>query len=312
MHAVPVTVDPTTPHSFTGEELLGLLRAGAPPRFLRRLLELYPSRDAWLAAPLLDGEEAPWRSAPAEAFDGTLLVLHTAQYPALLAAAPAPPPVLLVRGTPTALRAGVGVVGPRDCSDLGVIVATIAAETAFELGAPVISGLARGVDAVAHDVALANGVETVAFLGTGIDLHEDQDRIARICDAGGAVCSETIPGVPSSPQQLQARNRLIAALATPLVIAEGRDRSGTAGTARAALRQRRAVVVPQPKPSHRNLPTAALLHTLALPPAAAAERLGLRPDVLSSSSTTASTANAVCEDRATLRDAIRVFYWLGR
>jgi hypothetical protein len=108
-----------------------------------------------------------------------------------------------------------------------------------------VSGLANGIDAVAHQAALRDGVRNVAFLGHGIDVvfpAETADIRARIVSAGGAVASEYLPGEHYRKAQFVQRNRLQAALADIVVAAEGQRTGGTAHTVRFAATYRRPII----------------------------------------------------------------------
>jgi DNA processing protein len=122
----------------------------------------------------------------------------------------------------------VAIVGARACSSYGAQIAHQLACEFAAAGVTVVSGLARGVDAVAHRGSLEAGGRTVAVLGCGIDrdyprAHAD---LAQRIAAGGAVVSEYPPGVEPAPWRFPARNRIIAALADVVVIVEARERSG--------------------------------------------------------------------------------------
>lgn len=309
---------PTTsvPHHFDADALTGLLAVGAPPRFIRTLLTEYVDRDHWLASPLRPGEDPTWRSArPISTPDWQTLVWNTPAYPPPLARLSSPPPVCYVRGNPSAIADGVAIIGSRACTEMGRIVATLAADTAVELRAPVISGLAIGVDTIAHEVALARNGVSVAFLGAALDMlsNEQMRRADAIVDSGGAVCSELPPGTETAARHLYARNRLIAACATPLVVAEAALNSGSSACAVEALVQGRPVVVPRPRPGHRRQPGAAGLLALAAPPAKAATLLDIPHNTLARFPSTAPhLANAVCDTREELMAAVKIFVWLHR
>jgi len=92
-----------------------------------------------------------------------------------------------------------------------------------------VSGAARGIDAASHRGALAGGGRTIAVLGSGIDMpypRSSVDLIARIA-AEGSVVSEYAPGVPAEPHRFPARNRIVAGLASALVVVEGAAGSGS-------------------------------------------------------------------------------------
>jgi DNA processing protein len=125
-------------------------------------------------------------------------------------------------------RPTVAIVGARACSSYGSHVAHQLASEFATAGVTVVSGLARGVDAVAHRSSLDAGGLTVAVLGCGIDRdypRSNAELASRIAGSG-AVVSEYPPGVEPAPWRFPARNRIVAALADVVVIVEARERSG--------------------------------------------------------------------------------------
>jgi DNA processing protein len=155
-------------------------------------------------------------------------------YPAALWRLADPPVGLFVRGwSLERLPRRVAVVGSRRPSALGSDVARELGRGLATAGVAVTSGGAIGIDARAHEGALAVGGTTVCVLGSGIDvLYPATNRalLEKIVDHG-TVVSEYPPGVPAEPFRFPARNRLIAALSMGVVIVEGGERSGTRSTA---------------------------------------------------------------------------------
>lgn len=141
-----------------------------------------------------------------------------------------PPAALYVSGRPlTGLADRVAVVGARNCSSLGNEVAMSIGAGLGGVGACVVSGAARGIDAASHRGALQVGGTSIAVLGSGHDLpypKASRQLLARI-EASGAVISEYAPGVEAEPFRFPARNRLVAALARALVVIEGAHGSGS-------------------------------------------------------------------------------------
>lgn len=298
---------------FTPETLTGLLTAGVPPRQIRRLLCTYASEDEWRSAPLLEAEDATWRHVvPAPVLADHTLLWGQQNYPAHFELLPSPPPILYVDGDVSKVATGVGVIGARAMSPLGKIVATVAAETAVSLGAPVVSGAAQGVDATALSTAVAAGGTGVAFLGNGLSCGSDEQRMLRtaIVEAGGAVVSELPPSMAPTAGTLMARNRLIAASATPLVVCEAAVKSGTTACAAEAIMLRRPIVVPMPKPGHRRLPGAQGVLALAGNGQRAGKKLGWSNAASQMVAEKEQVANAVCDSREDLASAITVFWWL--
>lgn len=169
-----------------------------------------------------------------------------AAFPEALRAIPSPPKRLYGVGDPSALQEGLAVVGARKATPYGRSCAKRFATLAAERGVVIISGGARGCDAVAHEAALAAGAPTVAFLGGGCDVlypPEHRGLFQRIVDGGGAVVSEKPWGFPPMPYAFRERNRLIAGLARATLIVEAGLPSGTFSTADEALAANREVLV---------------------------------------------------------------------
>lgn len=167
-----------------------------------------------------------------------VVVRGDAAYPARLLHLTDPPPVLFLRGRERLLdRTSVAIVGARRCTGYGRrVAAEVAARLAGE-GVVVVSGLALGIDAVAHRAALEAGGGTIAVLGTGIDVEHPRSnaglfrRIAR----DGLLVSEFVPGSPALPHNFPRRNRILAALSRVVVVVEAAARSGALITAHHAL-----------------------------------------------------------------------------
>jgi len=178
----------------------------------------------------------------AQRIGAALLAWGEPAYPPLLAHIHDPPPVIYARGRIDLLaKKTIGVVGARNASVNG---RRFAKKLAADLGAGglmVASGLARGIDAAAHDGALATG--TAAVLGGGIDVvypTENRDLYDRIAETG-VLLSEVAPGTQPQARHFPRRNRIISGMARGVVVVEASPRSGSLITARLALEQGREV-----------------------------------------------------------------------
>lgn len=178
--------------------------------------------------------------------DARCLAPDDPSYPARLRELKSAPRQLWVRGTlAIAEPPAVAIVGTRRCTPYGERVARAIATTCARHGISVVSGLARGIDGVAHIAALDAGGRTVAALGTGIDQYYPkphralQDRIAR----DGLLISEFGPGESGHAGAFPQRNRLIAALADVTVVVEAPESSGALNTARYARELGRILAV---------------------------------------------------------------------
>ncbi len=129
-------------------------------------------------------------------------------------------------------RPAVAIVGSRKPSPYGIQTAFDLARDLAEAGVVVVSGAARGLDARAHEGALAAGGGTIAVLGTGIDVAYPPEHAALIDTVRrrGLVLSEFAPGAQPRPWTFPARNRIICALARCLVVVEGRAKGGTSNS----------------------------------------------------------------------------------
>ena len=172
------------------------------------------------------------------------------RYPALLKQIADPPPFLYLKGEAELLNTpSIAIVGARRASFYGLKIATKLATNLTELGITVVSGLARGIDAAAHQGALQAGGNTIAVLGCGLDIvypSENQKLYAQV-EKQGALISEFPLGTPPLSQNFPVRNRLISGLSLGVVVVEAALRSGSLITARLALEQGREVfAVPGP------------------------------------------------------------------
>ncbi len=165
-------------------------------------------------------------------------------YPRRLKEIDQPPPVLYLRGSllPEDEWA-VAVVGTRRITTYGRQITEEIASTLAGNGVTVVSGLARGVDAVAHQAALAAGGRTLAVLGSGVDMiypPEHQKLAERIIEKGTLV-SDYAPGTQPDGINFPPRNRIISGLSLAVVVAEAGDKSGALITAGFAAEQGRDV-----------------------------------------------------------------------
>lgn len=230
-----------------------LTRYGLPDAvFAAPYAELAAALGAPLAAALLepprpdtDREQAvqvslAWAQAPGH----RLLTLACPEYPSRLLDLHDPPPLLWVDGDPAALsRPMLAVIGARHGTPAGLDRARAFAAALGEAGWTIVSGLAAGIDAAAHDGALTTAAGTVALVGTGPDLvypARHRSLAARIRGAG-ALATELPPGTPPLAHHFPRRNRLIAALAHGVLVVEAARQSGSLITARQAAELGREV-----------------------------------------------------------------------
>jgi DNA processing protein len=185
-----------------------------------------------------------------ERLGGRVLLTMDADFPELLRTIPDPPPVLFALGQLRLLEPpAVAIVGSRDHTGYGAEVCRVLAAEAAAVGVVVVSGMARGLDAVAHRAALDSGGATIGVLGNGLGVvypsanRELYDRVA----SGGLLLTEFPPGERPHVGSFPRRNRLISGLARVTVVVEAAAGSGALITAGTALDQGREVLaVPGP------------------------------------------------------------------
>lgn len=237
------------------------LEPGLAPARLRALLKhagpaenVYALPDKALAALAGADLARQMRAPPGERLQGMidsalawaersgnhLLTWGDAAYPPLLLETHDPPPLLYVMGDLACLRRpSVAVVGARNATPGGLDNARAFARYLATEGWCVVSGLASGIDAAAHEGALEAGAEgagTVAVIGTGADIvyPKRNKALAHRIASGGAIMSEFALGMPAMPHQFPRRNRLVAGLARGVLVVEAALHSGSLITARLA------------------------------------------------------------------------------
>jgi DNA processing protein len=211
----------------------GLLGAGEED-LARRLGSTARARAA-LRAPE-DVRAERW-AAEIERSGVRLLTAFDEGYPRPLAEIADPPLLLFALGNLDRLTSpAVAVVGSRSASRYGRQVALTLAEGLSGVGVAVVSGLARGVDAAAHEAALEGPGGTIAVLGCGLDVAYPREnvRLKQAIALRGLLLSEFEPGTEPRPQNFPIRNRIIAGLSSGVVVVEASRRSGSLITARLA------------------------------------------------------------------------------
>lgn len=264
--------DPFIDRTELGAWLRLLMTPGVGPLSARRLLAAFgspqaifdagpPARRAVLGradiaalSAVPEGLEAEldlswqWLHAPASSNGGTperaILTLADPRYPAALLDAADPPLLLFAQGDLRLLGApSVAIVGSRHATVQGEENARAFAETLAQAGVTVVSGLARGIDAAAHEGALAAG-STIAVLGTGM-LHiypKAHTALAQRIAQRGLLVSEFLLDTPPLRPNFPKRNRVVAALSRGTLVVEAAVQSGSLITARLAAEMGREVL----------------------------------------------------------------------
>jgi DNA processing protein len=243
-----------------------------PGRFHKLLTYFGSAKDAWTAS-LSDLQKSKIGDRLAEEFldfrtkfspdqyEETLkkknvsyFLLSDPEYPQLLKQIKNPPFVLFVRGKfrfdAAENQQTIGIVGTRKITEYGKQVTEMLTHELVGAGCVIVSGLALGVDAVAHQTTLDSSGRTVAVLGCGVDCcypRENQAIYNSILEKGGAIVSEYGLGVLPSKGSFPSRNRLIAGMSLGVLVTEGAAQSGSLITANDALKNDRKVfAVPGP------------------------------------------------------------------
>lgn len=250
------------------EEVAALLHLRSLPGLgdeaLRRLLRRYGTAREALRAPASEFSPEAARARTSRQVLGRVerglraieeagvevLVETDALYPACIRDLHKPPPLLFARGRLELLeRPAVAIVGARRPTSYGRDTTRTLAYGVARAGVVVVSGVARGIDGVAHEAALAAGGGTIGVLGCGIDVlyPPEHARLVEHLAAVGLLLSEFAPGEPPLPFHFPRRNRIIAALAQGVLVVEASRRSGSLITVNHAIDLGRDVMaVPGP------------------------------------------------------------------
>jgi DNA processing protein len=232
-----------------GASQSALVSAGITPKLAERVTQIRSQVNL----------EALW----AETIDKgiTVLTWDDAAYPAYLKEVDQPPPILYLRGELTPDDAyAVAIVGTRNVTAYGRQVAEELSAYLARNGVTVVSGLARGVDAIAHSAALKSGGRTLAVLGSGVDriYPPEHRKMAEEIIQRGALISDYAPGTPPDSTNFPPRNRIISGLSLAVVVIEAGETSGALITAEFAVEQGREVfavpgniLAPQSKGTNR-------------------------------------------------------------
>lgn len=195
--------------------------------------------------------------------DIRIIMYDSHDYPPSIKDIDDPPFVLYVRGDiKEDDRFALAVVGPRDPSEYGRVVADTLTGDLSLAGFTIVSGLARGIDTVSHIAALKRDGRTFAVMGSGIDIPYPPENagLMRRIEKCGCVISEYPPGTRPDRENFPKRNRLISGLSLGVLVIEATNDSGALITARCALEQNREVfAVPGMITSNRSSGTNTLI-----------------------------------------------------
>ncbi|MBI1854873.1 MAG: DNA-protecting protein DprA [Chloroflexi bacterium] len=233
-----------------------LRAAGLGPKVIERFLEIRKSVDL----------DKLWDKIAAQGIQ--ILTWDDENYPPRLKEIEQPPPVLYVRGSVlTEDHFAVAIVGTRKVTSYGRQVTEELSAFLAANGITVVSGLARGVDAVAHSAALKAGGRTVAVLGSGVDrIYPPENRaLAEQMMSRGAVVSDYPVGSAPESSNFPPRNRIISGLSMAVVVVEAGETSGALITAEFAAEHGReifavpgSILAPQSKGTNKLIQNGAL------------------------------------------------------
>ena len=239
---------------------LQLCRSGGvgPQTFFKLLRRFGSARKALDELPRLAreaGGEERWRRCRRDEAEAelaaiadlgcTLIARDEAGYPRRLAEIADAPPLLIVRGRTELLdQPAIAVVGARNASGNGRMLAGSLAGELAQAGLLVVSGLARGIDTAAHQGALSAGAPTMAVIASGVDVAYPADNaelMEHIAETGAIVSERPLGAIPQA-RHFPRRNRLISGISLGVVVVEAAPQSGSLITARLAAEQGREVM----------------------------------------------------------------------
>ncbi|HXA52306.1 MAG TPA: DNA-processing protein DprA [Candidatus Acidoferrum sp.] len=189
-------------------------------------------------------EEAADQQQKMAACGAVTITLSDPRYPQPLREIFDPPFLLFARGRVELLNTlSLGVVGTRRPTPYGLAVAERLSGDLAHAGLTIVSGMARGIDTAAHKGALAQGGDTVAVLGCGVDVVYPQEnkKLASDIASKGLIISEFPMGTVAFPQNFPIRNRIVSGISVGVLVVEGAQYSGSAITAKLAIDQGREV-----------------------------------------------------------------------
>ena len=235
---------------------IDLARAGLGLKLIERIVQARQNVDL----------DKLWAKIEAQGIK--ILTWEDEAYPQRLKEIDQPPPVLYLRGDylPDDLFA-VAIVGTRRVTAYGRQITEELASFLAANGIAVISGLARGVDAIAHQTALKAGGRTIGVLGSGVDkIYPPEHRaLAEKMIGQGAIVSDYAPGTPPDASNFPPRNRIISGLSLAVVVIEAGETSGALITAEFAAEQGRevfavpgSILAPQSKGTNKLIQNGAL------------------------------------------------------
>ncbi len=139
---------------------------------------------------------------------------------------------------------GIAIIGSRNSSKQGEEITKEFTKKLIEKGINIISGMAIGIDSVAHTTCVQNGGKTIAVIGSGLNSiypKENYELYKKILETGGTIVTEYSPETKANPKNFPLRNRIVSGLADGILVIEGKYRSGTTITGKYGLKQGKEV-----------------------------------------------------------------------
>ena len=168
-------------------------------------------------------------------------------YPEQLRKIKNPPKQLYLKGNIELLKQNcIAIIGSRSCTKNGENLTKKFASELSEQGLTIVSGMAKGIDAIAHRKTIDENGKTIAVLGSGLNYifpKENEGLYYDILKSGGLIISEYSPNVEPNSKKFLERNRIVSGISIGILVIEAMDRSGTSVTARLATQQGRKVFV---------------------------------------------------------------------
>lgn len=176
-----------------------------------------------------------------------IVSIQDAEYPEILKEIYDAPISLYVRGNKNILNElSVAIIGCRECTEYGRNITKNLSYNIAKNKINIVSGLAKGIDGIAHQGALFAGGKTIAVLGNGLDTiypKENEHLAIEILQKGGAIISEYPLGTKPEKQNFPERNRIVSGMSKGIIVVEAKEKSGTLITVDFALEQGRDVFV---------------------------------------------------------------------
>jgi len=174
-----------------------------------------------------------------------IITLDNDEYPPSLKEIYNPPFALYVKGSIRSENINIAIVGSRKVTPYGKQVTQALARNLAEAGLTIVSGMATGIDTIAHTESLKAGKETIAVLGNGLDTQNiyppTNRRLAEEISASGAIISEYPIGTPPLRHHFPSRNRIISGLSVGVIVTEATEESGALITAKHAIDQNKEI-----------------------------------------------------------------------